>query len=835
MYKGERHLRICTLIFTCMVLFAGCAGGGSPQSVVPSPPPSQPTPPEPVPPPEPEEPVLPLLMSSPPTDMTGSDEDIASFYYDYFADSIAAVELRQINVHKAYANIHASRGMNAATRPGRGATIGFIDTGLDTGHPAFATGADDREINLHLFGRAANEPWRSRSGTKVDLGHGTITASIAAGVRPDDRWSYRGNNVTSEGVAPGANISMFAMLGETTDVFVEAIEAAVEDTDIDVINFSFGQGRAIVSDSYYDDLAFTPSGSLTGPGFLEDIGRVYGALANSAGEQVIVVAAGNQYGRPCLPDPSRESCQRNPDYDPEIEDSENEYLINASSPQAPAGLTYLVEGIRPFWTAVVAVQPPDDDGNPGEIASFSNRCGVAAEWCIAAPGVRIGVAYSDRDRNVPPNITRVVGKTDGTSLAAPMVSGGLALMKQQFRGNLSGPQLLTRLYATANKEGIYSNASVYGQGLIDLGAATSPVEDVGVPETTGVVISSDTDLSSLSSARVETAEAFGDGLARSLSGKEIAGFDKLGAPFWYPLDSFVPKAYAPALGRQLDGFMDFVSEPSPRELGERSPAPLLADGPGTEGEGGIPTVYFHAGASEMEDPEGLGKKGHMSFVRSPRFAVVESDSFSAHAFSSSEGVETHRSAGAVLSYNPPELPFGLRTGYISEYDSALGTTAEGAFGGLSARVAFLNIGWNWNLGLWRAVADAEIGTSYPDSDGGLISGMSRLTTSSFSAGLIREFAGGLALKVSVSSPLRVESGTMELLIPAGRTPAGEIVRDRFSAGVEPSGRQIDVGAQLVARTHLGSLSLGGIVSREPGHNSAAGPSVSVLAGYGTNF
>lgn len=46
---------------------------------------------------------------------------------------------------------------------------------------------------------------------------------------------------------------------------------------------------------------------------------------------------------------------------------------------------------------------------------------------------------------------------------------------------LSGPQIIDRIFATANKTGIYANRDLYGQGLLDLGAASSPVGGLSVP------------------------------------------------------------------------------------------------------------------------------------------------------------------------------------------------------------------------------------------------------------------------------------------------------------------------------------------------------------------
>ena len=107
-------------------------------------------------------------------------------------------------------------------------------------------------------------------------------------------------------------------------------------------------------------------------------------------------------------------------------------------------------------------------GEDGEVSDFSNRCGVAADFCIAAPGELVPIAtkiYSDFD---------YYSLGSGTSYAAPMVSGGLITMKKLFRDQLSNEELVSRLFSTANDDGIYANSAIYGHGLMDLGAATNP-------------------------------------------------------------------------------------------------------------------------------------------------------------------------------------------------------------------------------------------------------------------------------------------------------------------------------------------------------------------------
>ena len=60
-----------------------------------------------------------------------------------------------------------------------------------------------------------------------------------------------------------------------------------------------------------------------------------------------------------------------------------------------------------------------------------------------------------------------------------MVSGSLALLKQLFP-SVGNHELVNRLLTTANKTGIYSDSSIYGQGLLDLDAATRPVGSTAV-------------------------------------------------------------------------------------------------------------------------------------------------------------------------------------------------------------------------------------------------------------------------------------------------------------------------------------------------------------------
>ena len=110
------------------------------------------------------------------------------------------------------------------------------------------------------------------------------------------------------------------------------------------------------------------------------------------------------------------------------------------------------------WLSVVGL---DSDGG---FAGGSYKCGVAADWCIAAP---IMLLLPKRN-----------GKwevTGGTSFAAPYVAGGMAALKSMFP-NLTYQQVRDRIFRTADKTGQYSNRARFGQGRINLDAASSPVD-----------------------------------------------------------------------------------------------------------------------------------------------------------------------------------------------------------------------------------------------------------------------------------------------------------------------------------------------------------------------
>ena len=139
----------------------------------------------------------------------------------------------------------------------------------------------------------------------------------------------------------------------------------------------------------------------------------------------------------------------------------------AASVEVLPGLPARVPALRGHSLAVVATDPS------GEIAGFSNHCGIAGDYCLAAPGTDVNGPIPNN--YCPTGTAECYAGASGTSAAAPIVSGGVALLAQHYRDQLGNDEIVTRLLRTANKEGIYADEQVYGQGFLDLDTATRPV------------------------------------------------------------------------------------------------------------------------------------------------------------------------------------------------------------------------------------------------------------------------------------------------------------------------------------------------------------------------
>ena len=835
--RARGGARLLLVLLAAGALLSGCGGGGgtaapaSDPTPLPQPPPQQPTPP---PAPAPDPAPAPAPAPPPPSGPCEVGEVgttvgcLSAAAYRERRDAIANKHLNEelflrqtglliVNADKAWADAELLRGTEP---PGTGVTVGFIDTGIDPDHPLFAGKTIRETFHRTSDGLAVDEDGLS------GFSHGTEVASIVGAV-PTAGCRFRFVDGTPgcaefRGIAPGATLRMFAipLLASPPGIIFHRTEPEDLDESHDAVIFA----RALHPDENLDvlNLSFGVTGLIdvyTEAELRAHYGRTIATLAQDgrARKTILVWAAGNDNLLSCLPGaPHCGACVpglgRNC-VDPEIDPRDNVAKLpgslDARSPNVLNGMMARIPELRGHSVAVVAV-----DGD-GVIAGYSNRCGIAADWCLAAPGGPVLTASSgpsdDPDDPDDPIVkSHDIGLTEGTSFAAPMVAGGLAVMRHVFRDQLSSEELLTRLFRTANKTDRYADRLIYGQGLMDLGAATNPVGELQVAAGGGNVGDAG---HSLSATRLSMGGPLGDGIAIALGGAEIAAMDSLGAPFWFDPSAFVlPSGGGLSTERRLHDLI------APRRRTQRE-APREA--------GWSSGFYPSPVASESSLFDLAGNAATFSY-RMPGGLEAAAFAASGPAHEKNESLDT---GGLTLAWRPPDSGLGARLGWLREGDSALGSRADGAFGRLSADSLVAGVEAETMLGGWRLAAEAEAGVSRIHAGGGMITGFSDVATSALALSARRPLGARDALAFSVSQPSRVESGSARLSLPVGRTWSGTILRRPVSADMAPSGRQIDASARW-RRDDVwkGALSVEAIWSRHPGH-ARKGSELGLLAGW----
>ena len=466
--------------------------------------------------------------------------------------------------------------MYARGGTGKGITVGVVDTGASPGHP-------DLNYDSVRYGRGDTD------GIDRD-GHGTHVAGIIAGQK---------NGSGMHGVAYEASIASFALIGrglvDEDAAISNSLDQMLKD-DVFIVNNSWGRPctsgffgpGCLITEFRRDDIELTMPEAL-------DAGRRY---VNAGG--VLVWAAGNY------------------EFD--------EVLVQA-------GLPHLFSELEKGWLAVVAV-----DEN-GELASYSQHCGVAADWCLAAPGGGHTGIWS----TVPGG---GYDYESGTSMAAPHVAGAIAALKSLFP-NLSYQDIRDRILFTADSSGRYAYAPTYGHGLLDLDAASRPVGGttfaLGAHDT-GTVVTTDGALVALPSAAI----------SRYLADRTILILDNYQrAPFEVPISTFA------SAGAAYLSLSDLDLETPERDWDDRGEAVVLAVAADDFRARGVSNGTWFSGAGQGAQV----MKGMANLVGAPlphgHYRMAEDAVGVALSFASEEGTFYTRAATGAADPTDPASAVGF--------------------------------------------------------------------------------------------------------------------------------------------------------------------------------
>ena len=469
-----------------------------------------------------------------------------------------------------------------------------------------------------------------------------------------------------------------------------------------------------------------------------------------------------------------------------------------------SGLPLYFPELRGNNLAVVAIT-----GKREGIASYSNRCGLAgASFCLAAPVHGFGLKP---DINV-----ELYSKSAGTSYAAPVVAGALALVKEYFNrmGGIGNDELVQRILQTADNSGIYADERIYGAGVLDLGNALTPQGELRLFSGENV---EDSESHLLSQSGLQTGPAFGDSIDEALEDSEIAAFDNLNAPFPVAAAGLVQSEWESDSLRNALLALQFEKPSSPQTRWD------FADGFGW---------WSLRGASRAGQPEIKSVFGADDAYANPYSALagdgmsagLEWDSLRVAMFGENPGQDS-RPRGAVGSFSFASFSettenggWILHFGGVDEPNGFLSSSGSGAFGDLRSRTAFVGAdyvgekmnGWRVRFGGFAGDTSAENGEWF--------AGTESLRSDSFHLGVEREniFYSGDGLGFRLHQPLRA-SGSLKIRIPTGRTRYGDLTWREVSG--KTSGRELALEGLYRRSFEGGSLRVSAGAVSEPGHRA----------------
>ena len=188
-------------------------------------------------------------------------------------------------------------------------------------------------------------------------------------------------------------------------------------------------------------------------------------------------------------------------------------------------------GYTDLSDTLIAVVATDSNNT---ITSYSNRCGIAKNWCLAAPGDGIYSTVAVDDDNYAGNY----GTMSGTSMADPHVAGAVAILRSKWPSK-SASQVVSILYDTATDIGAVGIDTIYGRGLLNLDNALYSQGALTIRTASG-------DNYNIDDSSIQAASTLGNALNGSFG---MTVFDRYKRDYPYDLNQLVEHA-------ELDGIVD---------------------------------------------------------------------------------------------------------------------------------------------------------------------------------------------------------------------------------------------------------------------------------------
>lgn len=488
------------------------------------------------------------------------------------------------------------------------------------------------------------------------------------------------------------------------------------------------------------------------------------------------------------------------------------------------------------------------------IAGNSNRAGSLAAHYLTAVGVDVRA----------PDATGQTLLWSGTSMAAPQISGAVALLAQAFP-NLTGAQIAELLLSTARDAGAAGTDPVYGRGILDLRRAFQPV---GATALAGSTLAVPVSGGALLSAPMGDARPTGSGAVILDSfGRAFAIDLGAGARTAPPMRLLAtgPAVRTVAAGNGAMAVRASFAAAAPVSgTASAPPSRLVAvTGEGRVGRDTVLAMGMGIGAENLRsDPAAVASTGFLAARPADAglgFDVIAGGAASVRHRLGALGVtamadtgdvltpETgarrgwHRSdyarAGIALDGAAGPVAGALSVSRLSERNTLLGARLGPALGAPAGRSWFGDARLRFEQDGWTAGASFRRGRTRARVTG--LDGKGLLRSEAYAVDLGRRslWTGDDLLAFRVAQPLRVTGGGLDLQLPTdwdyGSSSVSGWKTQRLP--LVPRGREVDAEVRYALPIGPGLAETSLYWRREPSHRADLPNDIGSLVRYGFRF
>jgi len=521
------------------------------------------------------------------------------------------------------------------------------------------------------------------------------------------------------------------------------------------------------------------------------------------------------------------------------------------------------------WVASIALN------DSGTLSSYSHQCGVAKDWCLAAPG---DIALTTQ------NGGGYRADIQGTSFSAPNVTGAIAVMLGAFP-HLDPEDVLEVLFETADDIGAAGIDEVYGRGLVNLRKATDPSEGgwtlsaasmgAGAPASYSFE-SSGLGLSAPFGRALDNSNAtliFQDSynkdytiplslVAGSMKRRETA-FDKYAAFAEHGYDNVVPVGSNGTLG-----FSSAVQDPIPDKTNSmpfgkvsyQSAIPMGLN------ERALVGFQYKANMADAMNDVAAKNLSVTHAMKNPYLHLVDSANSSMIGYQSGPTRVRMAAYSGTMNGDNPEYSYRFGTaknvsGMVSEVaystpgntssvavengvtveeNSFLGAETSGAFGIDKSSTYYTGVSGRYGVAEdITLIGNANLGfTSISAARNSLFTGFNNVMTSSFAFGA--EFNNVAQERdtfgLLMSQPLSVMRGQANLALPVDIASGGSVLYQDQRLNLAPKGREFDIETYYnFAASERSDFSMNAVLRLNPDNDNTASNDLTLLTKYKLGF